>query len=190
MYLPVDGEIPPISHVFGYGSLIWRPGFEHAGAEAALLHGAHRCLCIFSHRYRGTRDRPGLVFGLSRGGSCHGMAFSIPPVSWPEVRAYLWDRELISGVYRPALRQVHLASGTVVAGLAFLADPRHEQYAGQLGIAEQLRFIRQGHGDMGPNADYVLNTARHLSEMGIRDRQLEQIRRALEDDSASPAHSR
>jgi cation transport protein ChaC len=179
MLLPVDGDIPPISHVFAYGSLIWRPGFEHEGAEPALLHGAHRCLCVYSHRYRGTPERPGLVFGLANGGSCHGMVFAIPPQSWLEVRAYLWDRELISGVYRPALRRVRLASGRFISALAFLADSRHVQYAGLLAIEEQLRFVRQGSGEMGPNSEYVINTARHLADLGIMDRQLEALRLAL-----------
>ena len=182
MLLPVDGDIPPIPYVFGYGSLIWRPGFDHAGAFQARLHGAHRCLCVFSHRYRGTAETPGLVFGLSDGGSCQGMVFAIRPEDWPEVRAYLWDRELVSGVYRPALRRVTLASGEIVPALAFLADPEHVQYAGQLDFEAQLRFIRQGYGEMGPNSDYVVNTARHLAEMGIRDRVLERLSRALETD--------
>lgn len=180
MLLPVDGDTPPVSYVFGYGSLIWRPGFNHDGAEPALLRGAHRCLCVYSHRYRGTSERPGLVFGLANGGSCHGMAFRIRHADWAEVRAYLWDRELISGVYRPSVRRIQLASGKVVDALVFLADPDHVQYAGQLEIDAQVRFIRQGRGSAGPNTDYVLNTAQHLKEMGINDARLEQVCAALD----------
>ncbi len=179
MLLPVDGDIPPISHVFGYGSLIWRPGFDHGGAEPALLYGVHRCLCVFSHRYRGTAARPGLVFGLANGGSCRGMAYALRPETWPEVRDYLWDREMVTGVYRPALRKLRLATGRTVAALVFLADTGHAQYAGLLETEEQLRFIRQARGEKGPNADYVLNTARRLDEMGIKDRQLDRLRNAL-----------
>lgn len=179
MLLPVDGDTPPISHVFGYGSLIWRPGFDHGGAEPAVLHGAHRCLCVYSHRYRGTAARPGLVFGLAAGGSCRGMAYAIRPETWPEVRAYLWEREMVTGVYRPAQRKVRLVSGKTVNALVFLANATHEQYAGLLETEDQLRFIREAQGSMGPNIDYVLNTARHLAELGIKDRQLDRIRRAL-----------
>ena len=179
MLLPVDADTPPVSYVFGYGSLIWRPGFDHEGASPALLRGAHRCLCVFSHRYRGTSERPGLVFGLANGGSCHGMVFKIPTQDWQQVRAYLWDRELINGVYRPTVRRVRLADGRMVDALVFLADPEHAQYAGHLDLDAQLRFIRQGHGSAGPNTDYVINTARHLEEMGVKDHQLERVRQAL-----------
>lgn len=172
MFLPPDGDLPPIPYVFGYGSLIWRPGFTHAGAQPALLRGAHRALCVYSHRYRGTPERPGLVFGLRNGGSCHGMAFAIPEADWKEVRAYLWDRELVSGVYRPALRKLILSDGATVDALAFLADPHHEQYAGGLTVEDEARFVRQGMGAMGPNTDYVLNTAQHLAELGLRDARL------------------
>ncbi|MBU1174767.1 MAG: gamma-glutamylcyclotransferase [Alphaproteobacteria bacterium] len=179
MLLPTDGDTPPVSFVFGYGSLIWRPGFVHGGAEPALLRGAHRCLCVFSHRYRGTSERPGLVFGLAHGGSCRGMAFRIPSSDWEEVRAYLWDREMVTGVYRPSVRLVELSGGRSVEALVFLADPAHAQYAGQLDLDAQVRFIRQGHGQMGTNADYVLNTARHLEDLGIPDHKLQRVCRAL-----------
>src|SRR5688572_16734737 len=123
--------------VFGYGSLIWRPGFEYIRALPALMHGAHRSLCIYSHRHRGTPDQPGLVFGLVRGGSCRGMAFEVEPARWDEVHAYLYEREMDRGVYREAVRPVRLADGTLVQALAFLVDERHVQFAGKLEIAEQ-----------------------------------------------------
>jgi len=158
--------------VFGYGSLIWRPGFIYQQAQQALLWGAHRSLCIYSHRYRGTEEQPGLVFGLVPGGSCHGMAFEVGEADWAEVREYLREREQVSGVYREAVRRVRLASGDVVEALTFLVDPHHVQYAGRLDIATQLAYVRTASGAMGANADYVTNTAEHLLQMGIRDRHL------------------
>lgn len=159
-----------IPWVFGYGSLIWKPGFDFLSAERALLRGAHRRLCILSHQYRGTPEQPGLVFGLERGGACVGRAFRIAPERWTEVRDYLRERELISGVYREALRPVRLASGTRVTALVFLADPSHSQYAGRLTLEQQLAYVRDAHGQSGPNRDYVTNTAEHLLEMGISDK--------------------
>jgi cation transport protein ChaC len=161
--------------VFGYGSLIWRPGFEYLRAVPALLPGAHRRLCIYSHRHRGTPEQPGLVFGLVRGGSCRGMAFEVAASRWPEVHAYLRDREMDRGVYREAQRAIRLADGATVPALAFMVDERHVQYAGRLDIAEQVRLVRAGIGESGPNPEYVLTTARHLEQLGIRDKYLAEL---------------
>jgi cation transport protein ChaC len=161
--------------VFGYGSLIWQPGFPFFKSERALLRGAHRSLCIYSHHYRGTPEAPGLVFGLARGGACGGMAFAVDDAIWPETLQYLRDRELVTSVYREAIRPVLLESGAAVTALAYLVDERHEQYAGRLGLDEQARLVRRSSGVSGANLDYVLNTARHLAQLGIRDRALEAL---------------
>jgi cation transport protein ChaC len=165
--------------VFGYGSLIWRPGFEFVRSAPALLHGAHRSLCIYSHRHRGTPERPGLVFGLVRGGSCRGIAFEVDPARWERVHAYLYEREMDRGVYREVVRPVRLEDGASVRALAFFVDDRHVQYAGRLELAEQVRLVRTGVGESGPNHEYVLQTAHHLEELGIRDRYLSALVAAL-----------
>jgi len=156
--------------VFGYGSLIWNPGFAHLAARQAVLFGAHRSLCIYSHHHRGTPERPGLVFGLVEGGSCRGMAFAVNDADWPQVRQYLIAREQVTSVYREATRRVRLDDGREVRALAFLVDRHHEQYAGRLTLAEQARMVLGATGSSGHNVDYVRNTARHLAELGIRDR--------------------
>jgi cation transport protein ChaC len=169
-----------VSHwVFGYGSLIWRPGFPFVRQVPALLNGAHRSLCIYSHRHRGTEAQPGLVFGLVRGGSCRGMGFEVDGRVWPEVVDYLRERELDKGVYREALRTVRVDGVGQVDALAFLVDEKHAQYAGRLAIAEQARLVREGRGESGANTEYVLETARTLKSMGIRDRYLDELVEAL-----------
>jgi glutathione-specific gamma-glutamylcyclotransferase len=165
--------------VFGYGSLIWKPGFPFLRRMPATLRGAHRRLCIYSHRHRGTPEQPGLVFGLVRGGSCRGMGFEVEGALWPEVHAYLRDREMDRGVYREAYRPIQFADEEPVPALAFVVDERHVQYAGRLDIAEQVRLVRGGIGESGPNPEYVLATARHLQDMGISDRHLTELVSAL-----------
>ena len=171
--------------VFGYGSLIWNPGFAHVSAQQGLLKGAHRSLSIVSHYHRGTVEQPGLVFGLTRGGSCRGMVFEVADSDWSAVRAYLQEREQVTAVYRDVMRPVHLADGRSVSALAFLVDERHEQFAGNLSIDQQLAMIRAGVGLSGRNVDYVLNTAQHLSELGIRDRQLMALAALLAKDEVA-----
>jgi glutathione-specific gamma-glutamylcyclotransferase len=165
--------------VFGYGSLIWRPGFEYVSAIPALLRGAHRSLCIYSHRHRGTPDRPGLVFGLVRGGSCRGMAFEVEASNWVRVHDYLNAREMDSGIYVEAMRRISLSDGRAVTALAYVVDEAHVQYAGKLAVTEQLQLVRAGVGESGPNPEYVLATARHLQQLGIRDRNLDELVGAL-----------
>lgn len=165
--------------VFGYGSLIWRPGFAFVRQVPALLRGVHRRLCVYSYRHRGTEARPGLVFGLMPGGSCRGMAFEVADSEWDRVHAYLSEREMDRGVYREATRAIELADGGLVPSLAFLADTLHLQYAGKLAIAEQVRIVRAGVGESGANPEYVLETARKLHELGISDRYLDEVVAAL-----------
>ena len=173
--------------VFGYGSLIWNPGFAHVSAQQGLLKGAHRSLSIVSHHHRGTVEQPGLVFGLTRGGSCRGMVFEVADADWPQVYAYLQEREQVTAVYRDVTRPVHLADGRTIGALAFLVDERHEQFAGRLSLDQQLAMVRSGVGLSGRNIDYVLNTARHLRELGIRDRQLMALADLLAGDAAAVA---
>jgi len=161
--------------VFGYGSLMWNPGFPHRSHQLGLLRGAHRSLSIISHHHRGTAEQPGLVFGLARGGSCRGMVFEVEDQDWPDVQDYLRAREQVTMVYRDVHRPVRLDDGRTVQALAFLVDERHEQFAGRLALEAQLAMVRQGVGLSGRNVDYVLNTARHLEQLGIRDRQVMEL---------------
>ncbi|MCR4283193.1 MAG: gamma-glutamylcyclotransferase [Bauldia sp.] len=167
--------------VFGYGSLMWRPGFDHLEAAPARLNGAHRSLCVYSWFHRGTKERPGLVLGLDRGGSCRGVAYRVAGKKRGPVIAYLRERELVTNVYREAWRPVALIGGKAktVPALAYLVDRSHVQYAGRLAPEKLLELVKASEGKSGANAEYVLNTVRHLRALGIRDRVLEQVAEAL-----------
>lgn len=160
--------------VFGYGSLMWNPGFEHVEARPALLHGWHRSFCIYSHRYRGTPERPGLVLGLDRGGSCRGTAYRIARLRALEVLDYLWDREMVNGVYTPRILYPRTPGGHPACHV-YTVDRAHYQYAGGLDEREMVRLIRQGVGMGGHNRDYLANTVRHLGELGISDGPLHRL---------------
>ena len=161
--------------VFGYGSLMWRPGFEHLERRPARLLGAHRALCVFSHVHRGTPEKPGLVLGLDYGGSCRGIAFRVEASKREATVAYLREREQVTKVYRESARSVILLDEPEadVRALCYLVNRAHEQYAGALTREEQLNLVRQGHGRSGVNRDYVLATVKELEALGIRDATLE-----------------
>lgn len=163
--------------VFGYGSLMWRPGFAFEEATPARLTGAHRSLCIYSVVHRGTPRRPGLVLGLDTGGSCEGVAFRLAPSRIRETLLYLRAREQVTRVYRESFLplQLHDGPNTSLRGLCYRADQRHPQYAGYLPLAMQAHLVRRGRGRSGKNTDYVANTLHHLEEMGIHDPRLKRL---------------
>jgi cation transport protein ChaC len=168
--------------VFGYGSLMWRPGFDFVEQAPARLIGEHRALCVFSWDHRGTPEKPGLVLGLDRGGACRGIAFKVEAAKRAATIAYLREREQTTGVYHEVMRSVWLDNDARerVSALAYVVDRGHVQYAGRLSLKEQLHFVRQGHGRSGANRDYVLSTVEAIEAEGFRDPQLHQLATMLQ----------
>jgi glutathione-specific gamma-glutamylcyclotransferase len=160
--------------VFGYGSLMWRPGFAHLERAPARLIGLHRSLCVYSFVHRGTPEKPGLVLGLDRGGACRGIAYRIDHSLRGKTIAYLRAREQVTMVYRETWRDVLVAGDPErrVRALVYVVDRGHPQYAGRLDLEQQLHFVRQGHGNSGANRDYVLATVAEIEAQGIRDTDL------------------
>jgi cation transport protein ChaC len=165
--------------VFAYGSLMWRPGFPCADRRDARIRGYHRALCVFSHVHRGTPDRPGLVLGLDRGGSCRGVAFRIAEADAAETIAYLRAREQATAVYLERRVEAWLDDGRVVTALAYVVDRGHRQYAGRLPEERLLSLVRNGIGQSGANPDYVRSTHDHLVAMGVVDPVLARLAAAL-----------
>ncbi|WP_367717734.1 gamma-glutamylcyclotransferase [Nitratireductor sp. GISD-1A_MAKvit] len=169
--------------VFGYGSLMWRPGFAHVETCKARVHGYRRALCIHSHVHRGTPDRPGLVLGLDRGGSCLGLAFRVPGELKNEVVAYLRERELVTNVYLERRVGARLENGQLVEALTYVVDRGHGQYAGRLDVEHAARQVSASIGQSGPNVDYVRNTVEHLKALDIRDHWLEAVAARLQAET-------
>jgi len=171
--------------VFGYGSLMWRPGFEFIEQIPARLIGEHRALCVYSFDHRGTPEKPGLVLGLDRGGACRGVAFRVAAKLREDTVEYLRGREQTTNVYREVMRSVWLENEARqrVSALTFVVDRGHVQYAGRLSLPEQLRLVSQGHGRSGNNRDYVLSTVKSIEAQGFRDPQLHQLAAMLHGDS-------
>ena len=173
--------------VFGYGSLMWRPGFAYASRCRATLRGWRRSLCIYSHVYRGTPEKPGLVLGLDRGGACAGVAFRVAAGLREATIRYLREREQATSVYLERIVPVTLASGERVHALTYVADRLHEQYAGRLDRESMLAIVRAGRGQSGDNAAYVTETQDHLGEIGVRDGELEWLAERLREETAAEA---
>jgi glutathione-specific gamma-glutamylcyclotransferase len=176
--------------LFGYGSLIWNPAFHFTDRLTGRIFGWHRRFCLWTHLGRGCPERPGLVLGLERGGSCRGVAFHIAPEVVEEELEIVWRREMISGAYVPRWVDVRTALGPVPA-IAFVINHAHERYARDLSDEEVAEVLATASGWLGPCADYLVNTVDHLAALGIHDRPLERLRqqvlayRPLPDQPAS-----
>ena len=176
--------------IFGYGSLMWDPGFVFEEAQPALVHGWHRSFCVLSHVYRGTKEKPGLVLGLARGGACRGRAFRVAAARAEATLAYLHEREMVHYVY--VFREVpaKLADGRRVTAKTYVADTAHGQFAGRLPFDETVRMIAEGTGRSGTNVEYLENTIRHLDELGIREGALHRLLEAVRRHASDSRHPR
>ncbi len=170
--------------VFGYGSLMWRPGFVYRDRLPAILYGYHRALCIEARHHRGTPDNPGLVLGLDRGGSCRGLAFRVDRDAWPATKAYLDAREMpdlshpAGPVYRPGWHPLRIG-GRRIRAYTYVARRDHPQYLGRLPTERALALIRSGHGVSGSALDYLRNTVEHLDALEIPDGPLHRLLRQV-----------
>lgn len=170
--------------VFGYGSLMWRPGFPFAEMIPARLDGWRRDMCIQSIHYRGTPDVPGLVSGLTPGGECLGRVYRIEPHHKAEVIDYLDERELVTDVYLPQHHDVALSDGRTVSARVYVADVEHDQFAGHWPVERKVSYLLQGTGSEGRSLEYLSNIVDQLSDLGISDESLEALlNHALQTES-------
>lgn len=161
--------------VFGYGSLIWNPGFEVAEKRIARLSGWHRSFCMSSIHHRGTVEKPGLVLALdaAEGAHCDGVAFRVVQGQEEETIAYLRERELISSAYLERELDIAFRCGGRATAVTYVIDPAHEQYVAGLSLEDQARIIARAVGGRGPNDEYLYNTAAHLAELDLADEDLD-----------------
>ena len=173
--------------VFGYGSLMWRPGFAFLERRRAVHHGRRRAFCIYSVHHRGTPARKGLVLGLTHGGAVRGVAYRVAEADWPAVYAYLMEREQPTETYVEHYAGARLDDGRLVRALTFLSDRKHPQWAGDLGLEAQADLIAGASGLSGRNVDYLADLMEHLRAEGIADRTMERLLRlVLAREAASP----
>jgi cation transport protein ChaC len=167
--------------VFAYGSLMWDPEVAHDETLPAVVHGYHRRFCVYSHVYRGSPRAPGLLLGLDRGGSCRGLGLHVPGADAGDAWARLWEREMVTFVYRPVMLRATTERG-IVPMVAFVAERASDQYCAGLDERRMAEIIRTAAGTRGPNRDYFDNTLAHLRAAGIRDRGLDRLASFVHDD--------
>lgn len=167
-------------YVFGYGSLMWRPGFRAGDKQCGRVFGYHRRCAVWSYHYRGTPRRPGLVLGLDAGGSCNGVCYRVAAKDKARVIRYLFKREMFADVYHPHYVHVHgLDNGRRERALTFIVRRSGSQYAAPMADAAAAEIIRRSCGAGGSNRDYMHNTRRHLQQLGLTCPMLTRLCRLL-----------
>jgi len=165
--------------VFGYGSLLWNPGFPVAQSVVATLPGYARSFCMRSIHHRGTVADPGLVLALDElaEATCEGLALAVAEGHETQTLAMLRERELVSSAYLEKDLIVTPKGGAPVTApvtaVTYVIDADHEQYCGGLALEEQARIIARAVGGRGPNTEYLFNTTAHLAGIGLHDSDLE-----------------
>lgn len=170
--------------VFGYGSLIWSPLLKSAERRVARLRGYHRGFYLWSRINRGSPDRPGLVLGLDRGGSCGGIVYRLHERGLDEELRLLWRREMVTGTYLPRWTTV-LTHGGPVRAIAFVVDRGKPGYAGRLTDEQIVATVLGARGHFGSCADYLVQTAQSLERYGIADRRLSRLARTIARHAAA-----
>jgi len=167
--------------VFGYGSLLWNPGFDVAEEVSATLSGYARSFCMRSIHHRGTDEAPGLVLALDAAAEavCNGVALRVAPGTEDATLDYLRERELVSSAYLERMLNITLAGGQNVTAVTYVIDPDHVQYCGGLALEEQAHIIAHAVGGRGPNCEYLFNTADHLHTLGVADPDLDWLSRRV-----------
>lgn len=178
-----DQPQPSAFWVFGYGSLIWNPGFPFTDRRRATLEGWRRAFCMSSIVYRGTPERPGLVLALDEDAeaACHGVAYRVAEAEAEATLAYLRERELVSYAYRETRLPLALEGGETVEAVAFVVKRDHPQYNGGLSLDEQAEVIATAIGPRGPNAEYLASTIAGLEALGLHDPDLDRLATMVRD---------
>ncbi len=177
MTVPADSQDAP-QWVFGYGSLLWNPGFPYAERQAALLEGYHRAFCRYSFRHRGTPEAPGLVIGLREGGVCLGVAYRLAPAAQAGALAYLDGRE--GAGYHRLVRPVHLrgpAGGRTVPAWIYVPNPGHPSYFGRQDVTQVASLVAHGRGESGTALDYLAALVAQLKSLGVEEPELVDVLR-------------
>ncbi len=151
--------------VFGYGSLIWRPGMPVLDEHPAWIEGWARRFWQGSPDHRGTPARPGRVVTLvpEPGARCDGQVLRVSA----GVLADLDHREQ-AGYARVTVRP-RLLGGRRIEALTYIAGPGNPSWLGPAPVPEMARHIATSKGPSGTNRDYLLALDEALLARGVRD---------------------
>lgn len=166
--------------VFGYGSLMWDPGFRFAEVrQARVPDHARRFILKDLYGARGTFESPGLMAALDKGLGCEGLLFRIACDNIEEETEILWRREQVGPAYKSAFVEALVPNRRITA-LTFVADHDAEMIDANLTREEQIHYIATGTGFLGTSMDYLRNIQEKFSVLGIHDEEVAALLRDAE----------
>jgi cation transport protein ChaC len=175
--------------LFGYGSLIWKPETAFDAKRQALAHGWHRRFCLgWDFRFRGSRETPGLMLALDRGGECRGLVYELPEATLDRELHKLLRREvsMVPSAFPYRFIKVATDDGPLTA-LTFAMDRKSGRYIAGLDDDALADVLATASGFRGSMAEYLFSTVSKLEELGIHDRNLWRLQ-ALVADRIDAAH--
>ena len=172
--------------IFGFGSLMWNPGFKPREKRRVLLRGFERKFHIWSTSGRGSEERPGLGLCLepARRGTCRGIAYRISSETRDQDLKYLWDREMMSGIYQPRWVTVERDDGSDLRTLTWVVNENHVRYAGPRSVGEMARIMADSKGKHGSCRDYLINTIREMANLGDHDPTLNEVLALIDNENS------
>ena len=157
--------------IFGYGSLVWRPGFAHVERRAGFIEGWSRRFWQGSTDHRGIPHAPGRVVTLiaEPNAICWGAAYRIAAEDRDAVLQCLDHRE--KGGFERHRVEVRLRGPEPerVSAVVYVAGSDNPNYLGPAPTAEIAAQVRRSTGPSGSNSEYVLRLAQALRELRARD---------------------
>ena len=116
-----------------------------------------------------------LALDKDPGAYCEGVALQLQQGSSSADLAMLRERELVSAAYMEKTVELELAGGQCITALAYVIDSNHVQYCGSLPLDKQARIIVCSEGGRGTNRAYLRKTAEQFKQLGIHDREIENL---------------
>lgn len=175
--------------LFAYGSLIWRPETAFTASRQAVARGWHRKFCLgWDYRYRGSRETPGVMMALDRGGQCRGMIYALPEETLASELDRLVRREvsMVPSAFPWRWIDVETADGPLKA-MTFAMNRKSGRYIADLTEDQLADVLATAVGFRGSMAEYLFSTVQKLEELGIHDRNLWRLQ-ALVADRIDAAH--
>ena len=177
-FVPDESLIDNDVWLYGYGSLIWNPMIETCEKRIVKVYGYHRKFCLKTEIGRGTKNRPGLMLALTKGGSSSGIALKVKGCDAASELDLIWRREMITGAYIPT-KLTGYTSGGKLDMIAFVINKKHSNYQNKLNEIQTAKILSNAEGFIGSCKEYLDNTINSLKVLGIKDNYLNRLQKNI-----------